>query len=341
MKLIEWLGLRVRRQWLTRRVSMARDEWSPLRRPDSQRALTLLAKFIAEAEQIGETQTLHVCCAAAGLIHHQEGSFEESTVMLERALRLKEERSLMPILGLNYLRLRRYDDAIAVLTRATELDPGSSISYNALGVVYEEMGRYQNALLAYQHAIRLDPKDAAFHTNLGNAYRVLDRDDEALAAYQRAIELNPDYPPPHNNLAGLYVDKGRYAEATKELHERIRLKPDSVFLPYALLGIVERVQGLPESAEQFHRALAQWDIARQEYSSRPFIVLAAKAVALMCMGDTEEALKVLADAISKMLPGDKIDFAVYELLRTAPEPPKGVEQMIAMLKEAQARRQPQ
>jgi len=58
---------------------------------------------------------------------------------------------------------------------------------------------------------------------------------------------------------------------------------------------------------------------------------------LLCLDQKDEALQVLKDAIAQMTPGDTIEFESYTLLQTAPAPPDGIEEMIALLK--QARRQ--
>jgi len=67
-------------------------------------------------------------------------------------------------------------------------------------------------------------------------------------------------------------------------------------------------------------------------------LLENKAKALLCLGKKDEALQTLAQSIAQMQPGDTIELDDWELLRTAPAPPAGVQEAIAMLQEAQARR---
>jgi len=117
-----------------------------------------------------------------------------------------------------------------------------------------------------------------------------------------------------------------------------RAGPENPFTPLVALGVIARHQGLAESAEHFQRALEQWDAAWRARWQTPAGLLENKAKALLCLGKKEEALQTLAQAIAQMQPGDTIELDNWELLRTAPAPPVGVEEAIAMLKEAQARR---
>jgi len=63
-------------------------------------------------------------------------------------------------------------------------------------------------------------------------------------------------------------------------------------------------------------------------------LLAGKAIALLCLGQKDKALAALKEALAQRLPGDVIEFTRYELLRAAPQPPEGIEEMIALLRSA-------
>ena len=72
-----------------------------------------------------------------------------------------------------------------------------------------------------------------------------------------------------------------------------------------------------------------------EKLSKPLLAcLKTKPLPCSAWGEKEEALRTLSQAIEQMLRGDTIDFNDYELLRIAPRPPQGIEEMIAMLKSA-------
>ncbi len=134
----------------------------------------------------------------------------------------------------------------------------------------------------------------------------------------------------------VYKNQHRFDLTRRELAERIRLHPQNTFAPLIQLGVLARHEGQPESEGHFRDALAQWEQAWHDRYQNKFDLLSGKAIALLCLGQKEDALQTLAEAIRHMLPGDVIDFDDYELLQSAPQPPEGIEEMIALLKEAQA-----
>jgi hypothetical protein len=230
-------------------------------------------------------------------------------------------------------------DAERILPRVVAWLPEKQGAWYRLGVALGLRSKFCSAISAFQHASALDPKDAYPHNGLGNVYYQLERYDEALAAYQHASALDPKAAAAHNNIAGVYLHQRRFDEARRELNERIRLGPENTFNPLVSLGVIARHQGLAESDEHFARALEQWGAAWRARWQTPAGLLENKSIALLCLDHKDEALRVLRQAIAQMLPGDRIDFDLYTLLRAAPAPPDGLEEMIALLREAQAHRQ--
>jgi len=55
---------------------------------------------------------------------------------------------------------------------------------------------------------------------------------------------------------------------------------------------------------------------------------------LLGLGRPQEAVATLRQSLAQRLPGDTIDFYIYELLAAAPEPPAGLEEMVTLLREA-------
>ena len=156
-----------------------------------------------------------------------------------------------------------------------------------------------------------------------------------MAAYQRAIELDPQDAYPHNGLAACYLQLGRLKEAEAEFREEVRLSPDDALSAEVCLGVISRHQGQDETAAQhFERALALWDTAWRQRLQTPAGLLEGKACALLGIGRPQEALTALRQALDQQLPGDTIDFYLYDLLAEAPNPPAGLEEFVALLQEA-------
>jgi tetratricopeptide (TPR) repeat protein len=87
--------------------------------------------------------------------------------------------------------MQRYDEALADLNRAIELDPSYAWAIGRRGETYQDLERYDEALADLNRAIELDPSYAWAIGHRGETYQDLERYDEALADFNRAIELDP------------------------------------------------------------------------------------------------------------------------------------------------------
>ncbi len=199
----------------------------------------------------------------------------------------------------------------------------------------------EKAIQCYQEALRFrTPEAASFEyartqNNLGAAYSALDRYQEAIDAYQKAIEADPKYALPHDNLAGEYLKLGRLDEAEAEFLERIRLSPDDALYGEVSLGCIAFHKGEVNAAQDyFERALAIWDTARQHRVQSNFSLLENKALALLGVGRPQEAIATLHRALEQRLPTDTIDLYRYDLLATAPESLRGLEEFVSLLRQA-------
>lgn len=240
-------------------------------------------------------------------------------------------------LGTIYGLSGKLEDALGCFDRAIALDPKFARAYNGIGNIRFQMGQYDAAISAYRSAIELDPMDINPQNGLGNIYYNLGQYDDAYTAYKRAIDINPQKSLSHLNIADVYHIQGKHADAMREYKEGIRLAPNNSFSPLVCLGIIARFQGLVESDHYFTTAMAQWANALKARRQNPKELLENKALALLCLGRKGEALNTLQQAIEQMLPCDIVDLTDYELLRIAPNPPDGIDEMIEMLERVQTR----
>ena len=85
---------------------------------------------------------------------------------------------------------RRFDESLAVMRLARELDPLAIRSDFANELM--RAGRTEEALAEAQRALALDPSYPRLHTVFGWACMTLGRTTEGLAALERAVELLPE-----------------------------------------------------------------------------------------------------------------------------------------------------
>jgi adenylate cyclase len=133
----------------------------------------------------------------------------------------------------------RHEDAIRRLTRATELDPNSSLARGYLGTALSFGGEPDRAIAALEDAKRLSPRDylmVIWHTVDAWSRLHAERFTEAIACARQAIEFNPAFPDSHGILAAAAAHLGQRVEAQA-----------------GLAGFVQRLPGLTLSDRRLIR----------------------------------------------------------------------------------------
>jgi tetratricopeptide (TPR) repeat protein len=152
------------------------------------------------------------------------GSPDLAEGYLRAALAVRPDSAAVQFnLGSILLTRGQFDEAIAALRKATELDTKYSPSYTSLGLALRKKGRKREALAAFQKAVTLGPNDANAHYNRGLALYADGQLDEAIVAYQRAVALKPGYAKAHVNLGAAYHATGRLDEAIASYRKGISL----------------------------------------------------------------------------------------------------------------------
>jgi tetratricopeptide (TPR) repeat protein len=87
----------------------------------------------------------------------------------------------------------RYDDALAELERAQELDPLSVWISTEIAWVYYHARRWDQSKAQFQKTLELGSKSSQPHIGLGQNYVQLGRYDEAIAALDEAAAVGGDF----------------------------------------------------------------------------------------------------------------------------------------------------
>jgi Flp pilus assembly protein TadD/transglutaminase-like putative cysteine protease len=125
-------------------------------------------------------------------------------------------------------------EAIALLTRITEMDPKTKQVWNDLGLAYLRVGRFEEATAAFKKQIDADPYDEHVYNYLGLTYTQQEKYPEAIDAFKKQIESNPLDPVAHAALGGILSNQHRFAEAVPELDKATVLAPDNAELQVSL-----------------------------------------------------------------------------------------------------------
>ena len=147
-----------------------------------------------------------------------------------------------------------FDDALAAIETAVQLDPDSYRVHFNLGLILAELGRHDEALAAIETAVQLDPDSSMVQSNLGLILAELGRYDEALAAASRAIEIDPKGDNVFLNQSKVLISMGRVVDAEESLRRANQEDP----------GRFDILQNLGESLRhqnKFEAAVAVFDEA--------------------------------------------------------------------------------
>jgi tetratricopeptide (TPR) repeat protein len=157
-----------------------------LRLGEPLEALGPLGRAIAAQPEAAHAHYLY------GFALREAGRLQEAADPLATALRLApDEPVYLRALAELYADLRRYEEALPLARRATEVGPHRAANHVTFGYVASAAGRKEEARRAYETAVALDPNDAAAWNNLG----CLDLEDRqplrARLRFREALRLDP------------------------------------------------------------------------------------------------------------------------------------------------------
>jgi tetratricopeptide (TPR) repeat protein len=122
--------------------------------------------------------------------------------------------------GLDFLALLgRFDEAVAELRVAVDLDPLSMIIREGNGYIPMARGDYAEALTVYTELADLDPGFYKAYSSMGRVLSLMGRYDDAIAAFERARVLGGSVPNILGALGETLARSGRTAEALGLLRE--------------------------------------------------------------------------------------------------------------------------
>ena len=117
------------------------------------------------------------------------------------------------LLGRLAIETESWDEAIARLSGAVELDPDHDGAWTALGYVYESQRRTDEAIDVYRRAVKSNPDNPAFVERLGDLLIRLGRFKEAQAEVEALAELAPRDPRVWMKLGAVFYEQKMWDKA--------------------------------------------------------------------------------------------------------------------------------
>ena len=199
-------------------------------------AKTYAERAIAIDESLAEPH------ATLGTVNVQMWQWVEAEKEFKRAIELNSNyATAYHWYSITLLYLGRKDESLAIIQRAREIDPMSSIITSAFAWVQQMRGDHQASIENLLKLIEFDPNFGITYATLGLSYLKTGRNAEAVAALEKAAQLNR-YGITLGNLGYVYAVTGKRTEALaviKELKEKYARKEtngQSIASVYAGLG---------------------------------------------------------------------------------------------------------
>jgi tetratricopeptide (TPR) repeat protein len=164
----------------------------------------------------------------------------------------------LKVVGLDYVLLGDYPDAIKWLEKAVALDRTNKDAWYYLGRAYYTKSRLGEARKAFQTVLDLDPQNARAENNLGLILETEGNTAAAIEAYRKAIawqeRSSQPSEQPYVNLGNLLAEQGRPQEAVGLLEKAVTLAPNNAFCHMTLGVYYRKIREMKGARRELERA---------------------------------------------------------------------------------------
>ena len=171
-----------------------------------------------------------------GHVFFLQGRLKDAEKAFRKAIRIAPDFSeAHNYLGTVYERLSEPDKAISAYKRALRnpqyVTP--QFSRQNLGLIYLSMDNYEDAIREFKTALQVAPQYALAYNGLGRTYYEIGQYAEAASGFKNALKIVPDYMEARFHLAKTYSKQGFVKKAQEEFQQVIKLAPDSEFAKHS------------------------------------------------------------------------------------------------------------
>jgi serine/threonine protein kinase/TolB-like protein/Tfp pilus assembly protein PilF len=206
------------------------------------RAKAAAMKALALDPQLAEAHT-----SLANILTSYDWDFAAAEREFKRAIELNPNYATARQWYAEYLQaMGRYDESLAEIKRAQQLDPLSLIISAVTGRIYYCARRYDEAIEELEKTVRMEQRFGPAYAFLCEAYLKKGKHEQAILAAQEPVKFAPGTSVYLTILGNAYATAGRRAEAErvlaelKELSKRQYVQPSYISLLYSGLGDKEQ-----------------------------------------------------------------------------------------------------
>ncbi len=174
---------------------------------------------------------IHHHDAIMGYVSDHQAALTTAHELALRATRLDDQNEYAHwTLGISYFGLGGYEDSIAALERALEINPNCSVAYGSLGTALALVGRVEESIANQEIAIRSNPRDPSIFfrfTGISLAHFVAGRYDAAVEWAGKALRRKRNWYFGHFLLVASHMRANRPEEARAAVERCREVLPDA------------------------------------------------------------------------------------------------------------------
>jgi serine/threonine protein kinase/Flp pilus assembly protein TadD len=141
----------------------------------------------------------------------------------------------------------QWEEAEKEFKRAIEINPNYATAYHWYSILLKNLGRNDEAAAMIERAHELDPLSSVIGVNVSRMYQLQNNHEASIENSLKVIELDPNFGPAYQYLGLSYLKLGRHAESTAAL-EKAAILTNRSGLVLSDLGYVYGVMGKPAEA---------------------------------------------------------------------------------------------
>jgi tetratricopeptide (TPR) repeat protein len=238
--------------------------------PSTTDALLYEAKCHIHLNQFGDAEktlrsyiSVHQNSADAiyllGFVLNRENRPSESLATYTQAAAIVRPTSDdLKVVGLDYVLLDDYPDAIKWLEKAVEFDANNKDAWYYLGRAYYTRSRLIDARKAFLTVLNLDPHNAKAENSLGLIFESDAQPEAAIDAYRKSIAWNEQSPhpseQPYVNLGGILLAQDHTEEAVPLLEKAVMVAPNNGYCRLKLGTAYLRANRMEEAQKELEKA---------------------------------------------------------------------------------------
>jgi tetratricopeptide (TPR) repeat protein len=181
------------------------------------------------------------------------------------------------------------------LRSAMELSPSQSLGHGLFAHYAVARGWAEHAIAAARRALDLDPMSPVANVDLAWAYLLMREYPKALEQCSSILDMDINFPLARVYLAQVYQCMGKHELAVHEMEKAVPSAGDVAAPILAMLGYTYGVAGATGAArEVLHRL--------EELAMRRYVSPYDRAVVHTGLGENEEALRFLREALKERSP---------------------------------------